>query len=229
MSIDEQLLPTARRLHGILTSLWPLLRTDELGIVVDSAAFAGDATAFHTDHRDAIGSYLEALPPGHPARDLRERPPAHLLVIDHGKVQAGGGWSKLLLVGLHEFAHAIRSELAEGIYPSFDTLKTVSEYLEDRLGQTMGTGQQPPPTSLLVTNDLMGAIDQHLFPAGGPSARQTFGHWALRTCQHDVSHDLLFYLVLYLLEREATDRGHFHAGGEVVRSAYAPGRVDAAL
>jgi hypothetical protein len=219
---------SARRLHTILADLWPLLEADRLGIVIDSAGFAGDATAFHTDDPLTAGQCIAAFGPGHAAGRLLgpEGPPGHLLVIDHAKIQAGGGWSKLLLVGLHEFAHAIRSELAEGIYPTFTTLKTVSEYLEDRLGGPLGSA---PPAGLLVTNQLMGAIGQHLFKDGGSGRRPLFGEWGVRTNQHDCGHDLLFYLVVYMLEREATDRGHFLAGAEVTRSVYMPGRVDARL
>jgi hypothetical protein len=49
------------------------------------------------------------------------------------------------------------------------------------------------------------------------------------TFQHDGDHDLLFYLVLYMLELEATDRGYFEHDNEMVRSIYMPGWVDAAL
>jgi len=226
MAIDDHRGSTARRLHAMLADLWPLLAADRLAVVIDSAAFAGDATAFHTDDPDVARQCLAAFGPAHPAAGLLgpEGLPAHLLVIDHDKVQAGGGWSKLLLVGLHEFGHAIRSELAEGIYPSFSTLKTVSQYLEDRLGGPPWV--EPPPAGLLVTNQLMAAIDHHLFVDGDSGRRPLFGQWGVRTNQHDCGHDLLFYLLVYMLEREATDRGFFQDGAAVTRSVYLPGRVD---
>ena len=229
MDTNKVQISTAKKLHGILSDLWPMLSMKNVGIVIDSADWRPDSVAFYLDQTSKTEGYIESLTPGHPALQLFEPyPPQHLLVIDTAKAMAEGGWRELLLTGLHEFAHAIRSELAEGLYPDFHTLKKVGDYLEERLGESMGTDEEPP-TTLLVTDDLMNDVDRHLFPADGSGMKPLFGSWVVRTFQHDGGHDLLFYLVLYMLEREATDRGYFEDGVEVVRSVYMPERVDACL
>ncbi len=217
----------AEKLHNIFTDLWPLLKTKNVAVVVDSAAWSENSVAFHLDNPEVMDKYFESLPSYHPALALDEPLyPAHLIVIDHQAAMAGGGWNELLLTGLHEFAHAIRSELGDGLYPDFHRLKKIGDYLESQLGEHMGTDAAPPDT-LLVTDDLMSQVDRHLFPADGAGTKPLFGNWVVRTFQHDGGHDLLYYLVLYLLEREATDRGYFENFSEVNKSVFMPGRVDA--
>ncbi len=212
----------AKKLHGILTDLWPLIQTQNVAVIVDSASWVDGSAGFHLDNPDLMDQYIESLPPDHPARALIEpRYPAHLLVMDYPSAAAHGAWRELLLTGLHEFAHAIRNELAEGLYPDFHTLKAISGYLENRLGETMGT-DAAPPAILLVTDELMSDVEFHLFQWEGSKNKPLFGDWVVRTFQHDGGHDLLFYLVLYMLEREATDRGYFKNEVEVTRSVYKP-------
>jgi hypothetical protein len=219
----------AKKLHGILSDLWPLLRTQDLAIIIDSASWSEGSVGFHLDNPDLMDQYVESLPADHPARALVEpRYPTHLIVIDHKAALEGGGWRELVLTGLHEFAHAIRNDLAEGLYPDFHTLRAVSGYLENRLGETMGT-DEAPPAHLLVTDDLMNDVEFHLFQWEGSKNKPLFGDWVVRTFQHDGGHDLLFYLVLYMLEREATDRGYFKDISEVARSVFMPERADANL
>ena len=220
---------TAKKPHGILSDRWPLLPTAHVAIVIDSSAWAHGSAGFHLGEPEQMDQYLNSLPADHPARALVEpRYPTHLLVIDYQAAMAGGGWKELLLIGLHEFAHAIRSELADGLYPDFHSLKKVTHYLEKRLGEDMDTDDEPP-MEIFVTDDLMNDVDRHLFPVDGAGNKPLFGKWVVRTFQHDGGHDLLFYLVLYMLEREATDRGYFKNEAEVIRSVYMPERMDAVL
>ena len=220
---------TAKKLYDVYADLWPLIRTENIAIVIDSSKWAEGSAGFHLDDPAQMDQYLGSLPPDHPARALATpRYPHHIIVIDAEQALALGGWRDLLQTALHEFAHAIRSELAEGLYPDIHALKKVTHYLESRLGETMGTDEEPP-MEIFVTDDLLSDVDRHLFRWDGQGNKPLFGDWVVRTLQHDGAHDLLFYLVLYMLEREATDRGYFEIGGEVVRSVMIPGRLDAIL
>jgi hypothetical protein len=99
------------------------------------------------------------------------------------------GWIDFLQVALHEYAHFIRGTLKSAYKIPPATAANLEESLEvvDRLQARMrGTGRYRPYGRL-------------------------FGRWCFHYGKVDtgVSHDPLFYFVLYLLERKAQDLGYF--------------------
>ncbi|RIX40048.1 MAG: hypothetical protein D3M94_22265 [Rhodocyclales bacterium GT-UBC] len=220
---------TAKTIHTIFSGLWSLLSTKRLAVIVDSAEFHENSAGFFLNEPPKIDAYLSSLPKLHPARAFLDYSETlSLIVVDPAAALPLGGWNEFLLTALHEFAHAARADLANGLYPSFAALREVTDYVEMRIKTSTGHDEDLP-MSIFVTDQDLSDIDCHLFEVDGLNPKPLFGKWAVRTVQHDGNHDLLFYLITYFLEREAVDRGHFFHGTELVRSVYLPERIDAVL
>lgn len=189
---------------------------------------------------EAVEDYRATLPKAHPLRDLLERGPVLDAVIGlHVKTgrQGSSAWPDVLNVMLHEFAHVIRNGFArEQVYPNLLDMDRLSKYLEERRQKLWRESSQEAWAEVQSIEDLPGArffldsgmsdIEMFLFPRTSKYApyrgEPLLGHWAARTFQHDGGHDLLFYLLLYALERKAADADLYSLNCEVDRSFYVP-------
>lgn len=219
---------TAQMLHETLLPLWPPLRPDSVAIIIDScASIADDAVGYCLEPEGedlATEKYLAGLSDGHEARWIFKHVPRplHVIVLDH-RALARGGWKDVVLVALHELAHAIRQDLAEGgAYPLPAQMLSISSFLEEQRASAFAAGNGSRALGipvLEVSDQTFSDMEDALFVAGDRD-RTVFGGWAVRTLQHDGVHDLLFYLILYLLERKAQSKRLFAKKAPIRRSAF---------
>lgn len=153
----------------------------------------------------------------------------HIIVVDCAYAKREG-WKECVLIALHEYAHLLREDLARGSYPHLAKLDEVDVYLlqkeqhlrrdaprnSEELGQVSGLRSAFSAIGNAASDQLT-----LLFGDDGTS-ESPLGSWATRTNQGDGAHDLLFYLLLYVLERQADDRGYLAGISQIRSSAYAP-------
>jgi hypothetical protein len=175
--------------------------------------------------------YVASVNETHPARQLRERRSVELrsiLVVDHESAIREGGLPAAIRIALHELAHAARTDLARGFYPLASRMVEIDKYLQERFLATKGQPENrrmPRPKHLLL-EDVRSIVDLAISFDDRPGKKGIFGEWAVGSTQFDTGHDLLFYLLLYLLEREAADSGVFQIPGVLVQSVYVPPGIE---
>jgi hypothetical protein len=107
---------------------------------------------------------------------------------------------------------------------SRDSLVEVDRYLQERLEATKDQTERErmPKPRFLLLEDIRSVQDFMFQFEDQRGAKPIFGNWAVATDQCDVGHDLLFYLLLYLLEREGADSGAFEHQSPLERSTFFP-------
>ena len=235
---------SAAKLHRIATELWPLVQGRR--VIIDLSAspyFRKEAcigVCFNMiEQPDQLDAYVSTLPKSHALRKVLERKPVIEAVI---AVSVGDGrtkrtWKDVLNTMLHEFAHVARDQLSrDDFYPTVLGMKSLNDYLENRRqalwrtetsesGEEMMRIAELPGANFFLDN-AMGDIDTYVFPSEDVDAPYQgpplLGKWAVRTFQHDDGHDLLFYLLLYALERKADDAGFDKLRVKVQPSTFVP-------
>lgn len=143
--------------------------------------------------------------------------PQRILVISPEQDQFGN----YIHTAVHEFAHCVRHMLRPlYAYPlSADDNQNMEEVIEFL---SVKAGRRSPASDhmkrmirgyqrkrLVECEEVMQRLRKAIFPARrrGSGRERLFGPYAMSERQYDISHDPLFYLLFYLLDRKAHDSG----------------------
>jgi hypothetical protein len=221
---------SAERIHKTIAPLWPLLDAESFAVDIGSVAWIEDAAGVcvDIDNEALVDRYVASTAPDHPAQRLLHGRPVGLrfvLVVDYESASRGGGFNRALKIVLHEFAHAVREDLANGgFYPWATRVVEINRYLQKRFSATEGQPEHEhiPSPQFLALEDVQVIQDFMYRFEDQPETKPLFGEWAVASDQCDVGHDLLFYLLLYLLEREEADSEAFKTTATLEPSVYFP-------
>ena len=222
----------AEILHQTIAPLWPLLRPSTFAVDIGSAAWVGIAgihgVCVSLEDSVLLHEYVRSTASEHPAWLLASRPSAglrYVLVVDLESARRDGGFAAAVRIAVHQMAHAIRSELAcSGFYPHATRLMEIDHFLQVQAKETEGTGESwriprplwTQPDDLSAYGNVSCPLEDHL------GNEVLLRKWAEEADHCDGSHDLLFSLLLYRLEREADDQGALARQLPLEKSVFIP-------